>query len=118
MAKGIKYDEGKPRYELLPPEALEEVVAVFTYGAKKYHDFNYREGLAWSRIFGAAMRHLWTWWRGEELDKETNKHHLAHAACCVLMLLDLVLMNSKADDRRKNESTTEKEHPISTTRNT
>lgn len=104
MDKGIKHDEDKTKYELLPPEALEEVAQVFTYGAKKYEAFNYRKDLAWSRIFGASMRHMWAWWRGEELDPETKKHHLAHAACCILMLLDVVLTNNKkADDRRKNE---------------
>lgn len=40
------------------------------------------------RYFAAAMRHLWAWWTGEERDAETGESHLAHAACCVLFLLD------------------------------
>ena len=34
-AGGIKYDGDKPRYELIPPHALEEMVKVLTIGAKK-----------------------------------------------------------------------------------
>lgn len=33
---GVKYDEGKLRYDLIPPEALREITKVLTFGAKKY----------------------------------------------------------------------------------
>jgi len=80
-----KHDGGKARYDLLPAGPIHEIVEVFTFGAKKYHDYNYL-GLDQARIFAALLRHVFAWWRGEELDEESGKPHLAHAGCCILML--------------------------------
>jgi Domain of unknown function (DUF5664) len=80
-----KHDGEKARYDLLPAVPLHEVVEVFTFGAKKYSEYNYL-GLEKARIFGALLRHVFAWWRGEANDDESGKSHLAHAACCVLML--------------------------------
>lgn len=86
---GIKYDSDKPMYGLLPPLALEETVKVLTFGAQKYSPDNWRKikNLD-SRYFDACMRHLWAVKRGEETDPESGIHHYAHAACCILFLLD------------------------------
>ena len=94
-----KLDTGKPRYDLLPPDALEEVAIVFTYGAKKYGDRNWEKGMIWGRWFSATMRHLWAWARGEELDPETGYSHLAHAAASLLMLLAADIRGEGKDDR-------------------
>lgn len=80
-----KHDGDKVRYDLLPAEPLHEVAEVFTHGAAKYDDYNYL-GLEKARLFGALLRHAFAWWRGEEVDEETGKSHLAHAVCCALML--------------------------------
>lgn len=84
-----KMDHGKPMMELLPFRALEEVGHVLAYGATKYAPHDWRKGMAWSRMLGAALRHLSAWGAGERCDVETGRSHLAHAACCVLMLLEL-----------------------------
>ena len=97
----IKHDQNKTEYHHMPPEAFEEVNKVFTFGAKKYAAYNYRAGFSYSRPFNAAMRHMWAYWRGEDLDKETSISHLAHAICCVLILLQNVLENKGKDDRFK-----------------
>lgn len=91
---GRKDDQGKPRYDLIPPEALHQVVLVLTSGANRYGDDNWRHvtGLR-RRYFAAAMRHLWAWWRGEDTDPDSGLSHLAHAACCVLFLLEDVCRN-------------------------
>lgn len=86
--KGVKYDDDKPRWELLPFRAVKEVVEVLTYGSRKYADDNWKivPG-ARQRYISAAFRHLTDWAGGEKKDKETNKSHLAHAVCCLLFLL-------------------------------
>ena len=38
---GVKYDQDKPDYSLLPYGALEQVVQVLTYGSKKYDRNNW-----------------------------------------------------------------------------
>ena len=96
---GTKYDTGKLRFDLVPSEALEAVVEVWTYGANKYADRDWEKGLAWGRIFAALMRHMWAFWRGESLDEESGLPHLAHAAWCTLALLQYYLMKIGTDDR-------------------
>ena len=88
--EGRKFDQGKPRYGLLPPEALADVVAVLTYGANKYAPDNWRKvDNAIFRYFDAAQRHIWAYARGEITDPESGYPHLAHAACCLLFMLEL-----------------------------
>ena len=83
-----KFDDEKERYDLLPAMQLHELVQVYTYGAKKYGSNNYREGMRWGRIFGAILRHLYAFWRGQIRDEESGLSHLAHAAwgCLTLMV--------------------------------
>jgi hypothetical protein len=82
-----KNDNGKLRWDLLP-QSLWYLVHVFTMGAKKYDDWNWRKGFAWSRVFAALMRHAWAWWWGEEYDQEDGQRHLASVAWCALVLLE------------------------------
>jgi dATP/dGTP diphosphohydrolase, N-terminal len=86
LLEGTKYDDDKTRYDLLSPEYLDGVSQVLTFGAKKYDDWNWAQGIKYGRVFGALMRHLWAFWRGEKLDKETNLPHLWHAGCCLMFL--------------------------------
>lgn len=99
---GNKDDGGKVRYELLPPEALEEVAKVLTFGAEKYGERNWELGINYSRVFGALLRHIWAWWNPLQPDKddETGLSHLAHATCCVMFLLTFEQRGmTKLDDR-------------------
>lgn len=95
----VKHDEGKLPWDLMPFDALEEVVKVLRFGAAKYAPRNWEAGLPWSRIFSSAMRHLVQWFKGDDVDRESGLHPLAHAACCVLFLLAYVLRKSGNDDR-------------------
>lgn len=97
--EAVKHDSDKPKFDLLPWEALESVAHVMTYGAAKYGAHNWRAGLEWGRLFGACLRHMSAYWRGEDNDKESGLPHLAHAAACVLMLLSSVITGRGKDDR-------------------
>ena len=46
------------------------------------------------RYFDALQRHLWAWKEGEQIDPESNKHHLAHAMCCLMFLYEHDIMYS------------------------
>lgn len=83
---GVKHDQDKLRYDLLPPEMLEETAKILTEGANKYGERNWEEGMDWSRPFGALQRHVWAWWNGEDTDPETGESHLSHALCCLAFL--------------------------------
>lgn len=85
--QGVKNDDGKAPWDLLPFDAVEQIVKVLQHGAKKYAARNWEKGLMLSRPFAAMLRHLTAWWRGTDTDEESGLPHLAHAGCCLLFLL-------------------------------
>lgn len=97
----LKKDNEKIRLELLSPIALNEIAKVLTFGAKKYDDHNWRLGFKWSRLLGAALRHLLAFMGGEDKDPETDLSHLAHLGCCVMFLLEHEVTHKSLDDRHK-----------------
>jgi len=104
LVEGTKHDQGKPRWDLLPFDAVEEVVKVYTFGATKYDAWNWTKGIKYSRIAAAMFRH-WVkwWWRGLVNDEETKCHHLASVIWCGLALLHYELNKERFkefDDRR------------------
>ena len=89
-----KHDAGKPRFDLLPPRALLEVVQVLTQGAEKYGAYNWQTvDDAQSRYISACLRHISAWQLGDKVDEETSYHHLAHAVCSLLFILHNELIN-------------------------
>ncbi len=97
---GIKFDSEKIRLDLIPSEMLEEVGKVLTFGAKKYGDNNWLEGMAWWRLYGATLRHLLAWWMGQKKDEESGLLHLAHAIACISFLLVYEEYNIGEDTRK------------------
>ena len=98
---GIKHDQQKTRYDLMPWLALDAVADVMSYGANKYGDRNWEAGLSFSRCFSALCRHLFAWFLGEEKDVESGHSHLAHVACNALFLLHYSITKTGTDDRPK-----------------
>jgi len=97
---GAKFDTGKLPYELLPDDALEEVVKVLQFGAKKYAPRNWEKGIVFSRLYGAIRRHGVAWFRGEDNDPETGLSHLAHLATEALFALAFAVRKTRnVDDR-------------------
>lgn len=97
--KGQKFDRDKIPMELLPTEALREIAKVLRFGAKKYDPWNWKKGMRWSRLAGAALRHLYAWLEREDKDPESDLSHLAHLGCCVLFLLAYETLGIGIDDR-------------------
>ena len=56
---GRKDDLGKLRWDLLPIEQIEQVVAVLTHGAIKYGDYNWQMvSNPGPRYYAASMRNI------------------------------------------------------------
>ena len=85
---GLKLDDGKLRYDLLPFSVIDELVNILTFGAAKYGDNNWQnvEGFD-RRYFAAAMRHLSAYAQGEIFDKESGELHLSHALTNIMFLI-------------------------------
>ena len=97
----LKFDDGKPGMNLLSREALEQIALVMDFGKQKYDAHNWRKGFQWSRPLSAAMRHLMAFNDGEDKDPESGLSHLAHAACCIMFLLEFEKTHKELDDRWK-----------------
>lgn len=103
LEQGTKHDTGKPRYDLLPVEALREVVHGMTLGADNYGAHNWRKGFKFSRNYAALQRHANAFWSGEDLDSLPNdkqQYHLAAVIFNALVMLQFTIEGRKdLDDR-------------------
>lgn len=91
-----KYDNGKNRIDLVTPDFIINIAKVMTYAIdEKGYEQN-----SWQKVpdpinryYAALMRHILAWRSGEDYDKESKFHHLAHAGCCIMILLWFELKN-------------------------
>ena len=81
-----------------------EEALVMGFGEKKYGRDNWRQGMAWSRLIDAALRHIHAFNDGEDFDRETGYHHLAHARCCLAFLIEYYTTHPEKDDRHGSQA--------------
>lgn len=98
---GVKHDQEKPDMSLISSIALLKVAQVMTFGKKKYSANNWRGGIVWTRLLAASIRHVFAYLGGESKDPETGYSHLAHACCCLFMILEFEDTRPDLDDRYK-----------------
>jgi hypothetical protein len=89
--EGIKHDEDKLRFDLIPIETLDGVAEVFTFGAKKYKENNWKLVSPKERFYSAALRHIFKHQQGEILDKESKLPHLDHAISNLIIYRELTI---------------------------
>lgn len=87
--KAVRFNEGKVRYDLIPPEFIKEVASVFTFGANKYKPNNWKGFTPEQQeeIKGSLLRHIYAYLEGEENDPESGLSHLAHAGCNLAFMI-------------------------------
>jgi Domain of unknown function (DUF5664) len=93
--KGFKNDNGKPRYDLIPVLALEELAKVLTIGAEShnesYDDENWRRvENSKRRFYSAAQRHIAEVRKGNSWDTGVNGTNCHHYACAISSLMFLL----------------------------
>lgn len=104
--EGRKDDQGKCRLDLIPPEVLESLGWVLTYGAEHYGERNCEQGMRYGRLYAALFRHMLAWWQGEDEDPDSGRSHLWHALFCVSMLVVYEQRKSGEDDRPATDNRT------------
>ena len=115
----IKYDQGKPDFSLIPPDAERKLAELYTAGALVYGADNWCEGFSWRRVYAALERHAKAWLEGQDFDtgvftpKDPNiapfvlgQHHMTSVAFYALMLVAYQLRGVGVDDRYKLEGST------------
>lgn len=104
QVRGDKFNSGKPRMSLIPGVAMRAVAMVYNYGEKKYAAWNWSKGLTFSELIDATERHISYFKDGENLDRESNLHHLAHAVFGLLCILYFMSIGRHdLDDRNKRD---------------
>ncbi len=98
----IKNDTAKSNLAILfdCPLALSEVARVMEYGAKKYDRKNWSKCDQFERYESASLRHQMSYHNSDHIDDESNLHHLAHAVCSQLFLLEMELQNIKQKEEK------------------
>ena len=87
VSPGMKFDEGKLDWGLVPWEALEDSVKVLMDGAAKYERWNWTKVANGKlRYLNAAMRHLFAHARGQYRDPESGHPHIAHVLVNMIFL--------------------------------
>lgn len=90
----------KPRISLVPPASIIYQALAMGNGSVKYGPFNFREKKpAASIYYEAAIRHLASWYDGEENADDSGVPHLAHAIACIGIMIDCVENGNLIDDR-------------------
>lgn len=66
---------GKPRFDLIPIEGLHRLADLYSRGAEKYDEDNWKKGQPYSRAYSSLFRHLIQWREGDR-----SEDHLAAVA--------------------------------------
>ena len=96
---GLRFNEGKLRYDLIHPKAIKGLVSVLTAGSKKYSDRNWEVGMKWSNVLASLKRHLAAIESGEDFDEETKLLHADHLQCNAHFLSAYYDIYPQGDDR-------------------
>lgn len=89
---------------MVPMRVLANVSLAFLEGAIKYGRHNYRiAGVRSSVYVDAAIRHIFRYWEGEDLDADapagSGLHHIDKAIASLIVLRDAMLNDMLTDDR-------------------
>jgi hypothetical protein len=95
-AVGIK----KAPLSTVSAAVLAEVGVGMLEGALKYGRHNYRGvGVRASVYYDATIRHLFSWWEGEDTDPDSQLSHVTKAICSLVVLRDAMIQGKCEDDR-------------------
>jgi hypothetical protein len=90
----------KVPFSTVPSAVTAEVGVAMYEGARKYGRHNYRAvGVRYSVYYDAVMRHMTSWWEGEDVDPDSDASHIVKAIACLYVLRDSMLQKNATDDR-------------------
>lgn len=96
QAEGVK----KVQFHVIPAPVLAEVAVALTEGAMKYGSYNWRvKGVRSSTYYDACLRHLTSYWEGEDIDPDSGLPHLVKAITSLIVLRDSQVTGNHTDDR-------------------
>ena len=99
LNKGMRFNSGKLRYDLIPQFALKQFAKVLSMGAEKYAPRNWESGMKWSIPLASLKRHLAAFEMGEDYDKESGLLHIAHIISNAAFIAEYYNIYPQGDDR-------------------
>ena len=99
-----RYGDLKSAVQYVPPALALYAAQALGEGARKYGPYNWRDQPVEALTYvGAALRHLYAWLDGEEIDPDSKeaKHHLAGAIGSLAVLVDALEGGFLIDNRPK-----------------
>jgi hypothetical protein len=79
--------DGKGRYDLLPPGAIGMLARIYEEGAKKYEARNWEKGIPLSRFLDSGLRHLM-----KHIEGQRDEKHIVQAAWNLMGYIETALM--------------------------
>ncbi len=101
--RGLRYNNDKLRYDLIPALANREYAKIWTQALGKYPEGNWEKGMPWTEVIASAMRHLEAIRLGEDIDAESGLLHAAHLQANAAMLTEYYYTKKEFDNRKKYE---------------
>lgn len=101
-SKNPKYAQGIRKFTMcvVPACVLGEVGVAMLEGAYKYGAYNYRQTkIDASTYYDSTMRHVMSWWEGEDMDPDSGLHHITKAITSLVVLRDSMINDMIIDDR-------------------
>lgn len=97
--KGLRHNNNKPKWSLVPQSALLPMVEVLEFGADKYAPNNWMKGLSYRETYESLKRHLDSFIEGEDMDPESGLHHIGHILSNAMFLSWMIYNRPDMDDR-------------------
>lgn len=97
----LRFNQGKVRWDLIDPRAVEGVAKVLEFGTIKYTAENWRKGLSWKSTLRSLESHLQALKRGEDIDPESGLPHIDHLGCNWMFFSNYQKTGTGEDDRVK-----------------
>lgn len=95
-----RYNSGKVQTREIDPNFILGIGEVLTKSREKYDHFNWCKPTKLSTPYESMMRHIMAFQSGEDFDKETQSHHLLHAATNLMFMYYHITNNPEDSDDR------------------
>ena len=109
---GKKLDQGKAPIHLVPTEIVVGIAMAFGMGAEKYGEWNYREGISYTRLIDSLLRHTLAFLNGEDNDPESGYPHTWHIGANIAMLEWMRVNKPELDNRYKGKKNATKSKKV------
>lgn len=76
--------DGKGRFDLLSPRAIKRVALRLEYGARKYGDKDWDNGLPINTLLDSALRHIFQY-----MEDKNNEDHLAASVTNLMQAIEV-----------------------------